>query len=310
MVSREFPDGTSPASSELDRRSRQQADVARLGVLALSGIPISDLFGEALRSIRAHLGVAFAGVIRMSGDASHLVAADGFLPHTDSQPIGPDSLSALLRATNGPIVIPDLSRETRFRSSLLLENTGAKSGIAVPLRAGGGTIGGLAAGHVETREYPVEEADFLQSVANVLSAAVLRSEQDEELRRNQNRWRTLVETANQGVWTIDSSGRIDYLNAWMAELLGVSAEEAIGKRFLHFFTPKERRNARWRMPADPGLRDTVEVDVLRADGRALRVLLSRSLLVDDQGRHLGALGIVTDITPRRKAAESVAARER
>jgi len=311
MVSQNIPaDGASPASCELDRRSRQQADVARLGVLALSGIPIPDLFGEALQSIRAHLGVAFAGLIRLDGDTAHLVAADGFLPRTDTMPIGPDSLSALLRATNGPIVVPDLSQETRFRSSLLLDNSGAKSGIAVPLRAGGGTIGGLAAGHVEPREYPVEEANFLQSVANVLSAAVLRSRQDEELRRNQNRWRTLVETANQGVWTIDSSGRIDYLNARMAELLGVSPDDAIGKRFLHFFTPAERRNPRWRMPPDAGLRDTVEVELQRADGRALRVLLSRSVLVDDEGGHLGALGIVTDITARSKAAESVAASER
>src|SRR4051812_47321572 len=159
MVPKDFPsDGMSPASGELDRRSRQQADVARLGVLALSGVPISDLFGEALCSIRTHLGVAFAGVIRMNGDTSQLVAADGFLPRTDAIPISSDSLAALLRATGGPVVVPDLSREDRFRSSLLLESMDAKSGIAVPLRAGGGTIGGLAAGHVETRHYPVEEA--------------------------------------------------------------------------------------------------------------------------------------------------------
>src|SRR5256885_16097571 len=87
------------ASRELDRRSRQQADVARLGVLALSGIPIGDLFGEALGCIRAHLGVAFAGVICMNTDESQLVAADGFLPRTEALPIVAGSLAALLRAT-------------------------------------------------------------------------------------------------------------------------------------------------------------------------------------------------------------------
>jgi PAS domain S-box-containing protein len=311
MVTDDFrPADTSPAGTELDRRSRQQADVARLGVLALSGVPISDLFGEALRSIRAHLGVAFAGVIRMEGESAQLVAADGFLPGTDVLPIVPGSLAALLRATGGPIVVPDLSREARFQSSILLDSMGAKSGIAVPLRAGGGTLGGLAAGDARTRDYPVEAADFLQSVANVLSAAVLRSRQDDELRRSQNRWRTLVETANQGVWTIDPAGRVDYLNARMAELLGVRPDEALGKRFLHFFTEEERRNPRWRMAPDPELRDTIEVEVQRADGRALRVLMSRSSLVDSGGNHLGGLGIVTDITARSEAADSVAASER
>src|SRR5207302_7951027 len=191
MVPDDFrPDEVSTVSRELDRRSRQQADVARLGVLALSGVPISDLFGEALRSIRAHLGVAFAGVIRMDGDSAQLVAADGFFPRAEALPIDPGTLAALLRSTGEPIVVPDVSQETRFRSSLVLESTGAKSGVAVPLRARGGTIGGLAAGDTRTRDYPGEEVDFLQSLANVLSAAVLRSRQDDELRRSQNRWRT------------------------------------------------------------------------------------------------------------------------
>src|SRR5712671_54881 len=311
MVPDDFrPANSSPASCELDRRSRQQADVARLGVLALSGVPISDLIGEALRSIRSHLGVAFAGVIRMDGESAQLVAADGFLPHTDALAITPGSLAALLRATGGPIVVPDLSQETRFQSSLLLESMGAKSGIAVPLRAGGGTIGGLAAGDFQTREYPVEDADFLQSVANVVSAAVLRSRQDDELRRSQNRWRTLVETANQGVWTVDPAGRVDYLNARMAELLGQPADQVVGRKFLRFLTPAERRNPRWRSSPDPSVRDTLEVEIERADGRALRVLMSRSSLMDDQNKQQGSLGIVTDITARSEAEESVAASER
>src|SRR5205823_8768536 len=164
----------------------------------------------------------------------------------------PGTLAALLRSTGGPIVVPDVSQETRFRSALVFESTGAKSGVAVPLRARGGTIGGLAAGDTRTREYPVEEVDFLQSLANVLSAAVRRSRQDDELRRSQNRWRTLVETANQGVWTIGPKGRVDYLNARMAELLGVPADQVIGNSFVRFLTPAERENPRWRMAPDPG----------------------------------------------------------
>src|SRR3954462_2877175 len=106
------PDDASTASRELDRRSRQQADVARLGVLALSGVPISALFGEALRSIRAHLGVGFAGVIRMDGDSAQLVAADSFLPRAIGLLIAPGPLAVLLRSTGGPIIVPDLSHET------------------------------------------------------------------------------------------------------------------------------------------------------------------------------------------------------
>src|SRR3954470_5868601 len=67
----------SPASRELDRRSRQQAEVARLGVLALSGIPLADLVGEALRSLRTHLGAPLAAMIPLDGESARLVDEKG-----------------------------------------------------------------------------------------------------------------------------------------------------------------------------------------------------------------------------------------
>src|SRR3954470_2237201 len=214
----------SPASRELDRRSRQQADVARLGVLALSGIPLADLFGEALRSLRTHLGAPLAAIISLDGESARLVAADGFFPRLDAIAVSSDSLADLLRRTGEAVVVSDLSRETRFRTSLLLQSMGAGSGIAVPLRAAGGTIGGLTVGDAAARDYPVEDADFLQSVANVLSAAELRSQKDEQLRHSQSRWRTLVDTANEGVWTIDEKGRVN-ITAHLEAAESVEASE-------------------------------------------------------------------------------------
>ena len=62
--------------------------MARLGVLALSGLPLTDLFSEALQSLRAHLQVPVAAIIRADGDSSQIAAADGFLPPMESMPIG------------------------------------------------------------------------------------------------------------------------------------------------------------------------------------------------------------------------------
>src|SRR4051812_5362722 len=136
----------SPASRELDRRSRQQAEVARLGVLALSGIPLADLFGEALRSLRTHLGAPLAAIISLDGESARLVAADGFFPRLDAIAISSDSLADLLRRTGEAVVGSDLSRETRVRTSLLLPSMGAGGGIAAPLPAGRGPRWGLSPG--------------------------------------------------------------------------------------------------------------------------------------------------------------------
>src|SRR5436305_2618471 len=231
----------SPAGRELDRRSRQQADVARLGVLALSGLPLTDLCSEALQSLRAHLQVPVAAIIRADGDSSQIAAADGFLPPMESMPIAPGSLGALLRGTCGAVVVADLSRETRFRRSYLLDTMGAQSGIAVPLRAGGGTIGGLTAGDRHPREYTVEDVDFLQSIANVLSAAMLRSRQDDELRRaaesvaaSERYFRSMIENSLDSVSIVDENNRFSYVSPNAHAVLGYRVEELIGQVPFHF----------------------------------------------------------------------------
>jgi two-component system cell cycle sensor histidine kinase/response regulator CckA len=304
----------SPAGRELDRRSRQQADVARLGVLALSGLPLTDLFAEALRSLRAHLQLPLAAIIRSDGDTSQIAAADGFLPQTESMPIAPGSLGALLRGTCGAVVVADLSRETRFRRSLLLESMGAQSGIAVPLRAGGGTIGGVTAGDRRPREYPAEDVDFLQSIANVLSAAVLRSCQDDELRRaaesvaaSERYFRSMIENSLDSVSIVDEKNCFSYVSPNAHAVLGYRVEELIGQvpfQFLHEEDVPAGISCIEQARSAPGEVAFVRIRFRHKDGTWRWLDASvRNLLHDEVVR-----GLVVnwhDVTERRQAEQAL-----
>src|SRR5947209_5250312 len=60
------------------------------------------------------------------------------------------------------------------------------------------------------------------------------------LRESEERYRTIVQAANEGVWIIDHRGRTLYVNDRMARMLGYAPSEMLGRSALRFSFPKDR----------------------------------------------------------------------
>ena len=67
-----------------------------------------------------------------------------------------------------------------------------------------------------------------------------RKQAEEALRESEEKYRNIVETANEGIWILDAEARTTYVNEKMAEMLGYSREEMIG-RFVWDFADEEGR---------------------------------------------------------------------
>ena len=61
-----------------------------------------------------------------------------------------------------------------------------------------------------------------------------QKELEEKLRESEEKYRNIVETANEGIWILDAEARTTYVNEKMAEMLGYSKEEMIGKSVWDF----------------------------------------------------------------------------
>ena len=57
---------------------------------------------------------------------------------------------------------------------------------------------------------------------------------DQDLRRSESRYKRLVETAGEGIWAFEPDGSTSYANPWIAEMLGVSSDELIGRPLREF----------------------------------------------------------------------------
>jgi signal transduction histidine kinase/DNA-binding NarL/FixJ family response regulator len=97
-----------------------------------------------------------------------------------SRPTIPGNLRTL-----EPVIIEDLTTETRFSPAQFLRDHGVRSGISVLIHGKDEDhpYGVLGAHTVRKRRFSADEAQFLQAAANILAAALLRLQLEEELRR-------------------------------------------------------------------------------------------------------------------------------
>ncbi len=115
----------------------------------------------------------------------------------------------------------------------------------------------------------------------------------------------LVETAQEGVWSVDAEGKTVFANENMAAILGTSPGEMIGKSILPF-VPQGKKDELLNhlLQREQGLQEHYEFPFLRADGAQVWTLLRVSPVLRD-GQHSGCLALVSDITKRKHAEEAL-----
>ena len=123
-----------------------------------------------------------------------------------------------------------------------------------------------------------------------------------QLQESEERFRRIVETALEGICVLDPQGRTAFANARIAEMLGISVAEMLGRSVFDFVDPEDRSlvAARLEQRRD-GIAEVYDFRFRRADGQELWAIVSASPYTDDRGIVVGILGMLTDITDRKRA---------
>lgn len=121
------------------------------------------------------------------------------------------------------------------------------------------------------------------------------------LKQAEEKYRSIVETAQEGVSIVDIDGKVTYVNKSMVEMLGYSEQEIIGVYFFKFLDEKEQTYIQENLERRKrGIRERL---ISRKDGSSLWALESISPLLDANGKINGQLIMITDITERKKMEE-------
>ncbi len=167
------------AQQELHARARQQAAVSELGRRALTGVGLPELMAEAAALVRRHLEVQYANILELLADGRVMFHAgagweDGLVGRTTPEVAGTIPAAQVL-VSQSPVIVEDFRTDERFPDASLLRDRGVISSLNIPLFGHDRPFGVLGAHSTRQRRFPPEDVAFLQSVANVLSAALERS---------------------------------------------------------------------------------------------------------------------------------------
>lgn len=165
---------------ELRRRAVQQASVASLGKLALSGAATATLFSEAAAAVRHVLAIDFCEVLRMDPTVFTLVTAAGFpdvVAGSEYSLSRRHSQAALTMAEGAPVIVIDALRESRFMPAELHARLDILSGVTVAIDS----WGVLGAHAKAKRNFTTNDVNYLVAVASILAQAIERERAAEEI---------------------------------------------------------------------------------------------------------------------------------
>ena len=185
------------AEAEVRSRERKQASVAELGQRALASGDLQSLFDETVRCVAETLDLEFCTVTELLEDKTKLLARAGVgwrpgLLGTATVDAGVGSQAGFTLLSSEPVIVEDLSVETRFTIPDVLKEHAVRSGVSVIIHGQGQPFGVLSAFSPARRVFTQDDVHFLQSVSNVLATAIERTRLEEARAQQSMQLTTLV----------------------------------------------------------------------------------------------------------------------
>ena len=127
-----------------------------------------------------------------------------------------------------------------------------------------------------------------------------------KLRASEERYRRLIDTAYEGIWTTNAEGRIDYVNQRIAQMLGYSMEEMLDRSVFEFMDEVARREAQQKFERrQQGITEQYDLRFRRKDGSDLWTIVSTNPIFSETGEFQGAIAMITDVSDRVTAKEEL-----
>ncbi|MCW3119417.1 MAG: putative signal transduction histidine kinase [Chitinophagaceae bacterium] len=153
--------------------------------------------------------------------------------------------------------------------------------------------------------------DNLKSLTTKIERALKESKEkqqkiklDEDLKRSEEKYRQITETAQEGIWLIDENNYTILVNKKMADILEYSIAEMMGKQNYHFMDDEWKKKASDHIANGRlGITENINFKYITKSGKVLWASLVTNPVFDDNGMYKGALAMVTDISKLKESEQ-------
>jgi PAS domain S-box-containing protein len=150
---------------------------------------------------------------------------------------------------------------------------------------------------------------FLQSTVDIINDELLfiskditeQKKTEEALYRSEKKYRQLFENLNQGIWVLDDNAFTTYLNSFMAQLIGYTPDEMIGKCLYDFMDDIWKKIAKEKLKhVLDHIDKEYEFEFLKKNKTRIYTSIHMSPLFDKDGTYHGVIVSVQDISERKR----------
>jgi len=220
-----------------------------------------------------------------------------------------------------PVLEIDLTGKTTYLNPAArkmlsqLHDSKLSDGFEEDLKAIIGEFNTHRTGHFMRENVKIGDRYYQQSIYYVPENPALRiymvditeqSRTEKILRESEEKYRRLVEQLQEGVWAIDKDSCTTFVNSRMAEILGYTVDEMLGKPLFAFMDERGIEIAKRLLERRAqGIREQHDFEFVKKDGSRIYATLETSPINDSDGSYIGALAGVMDITERRKTEQAL-----
>jgi PAS domain S-box-containing protein len=299
---------------DLAARTAAEAALARSarGLRSLYEITSSGALDErerirrVLRLGREHFGMNGGVLARVRGDQYEVVMAEPpelGISSGDVFPLAETYCSVPLR-TRRAASVAHASASPEWGALPCFSRFGMEAYIGGPLFVAGEVYGALCFLDPRPRStsFSPEDEDLLRVFAQWIGGEIERLRAREALREREERYRGLVETASDLIYTVDRRGVFTYVNPVLVRTTGYSADELLGMRPLQLVRRDRREGVRAFYATQVRERTPAtyfQFPIITREGREIWIGQNHTLLMEGE-RVEGAQALARDITRQRE----------
>lgn len=149
----------------------------------------------------------------------------------------------------------------------------------------------------ETILFPVIQEKEIISVWAIAVDITVKKQQEIQLKQSEERYRRIIETTLEGVWCLDAQGCTELVNEQMAQMLGYSVSEMLGKPLLAFTSPDKQPEIEQKLKErQAGVCEQHLFKFQHKDNSDIWVIVSTTPIHNSQGQYEGSISLLTNIT--------------
>ncbi len=297
-------------TAELARRSIQLQVAAEVARDATTAHNLDELLTRAADLIRERFGFYHAGIFLVDkrGEYAVLRAATGeagrqMLDHGHKLKVGEVGIVGYVTGAGEPRIALDTGADAVHFENPFLPAT--RSEMALPLRAGGQTIGALDVQSTQAAAFDTADVEILQVMADQLAVAIERTRLFEKTQAVlEERLRTVISNVPVILFALDREGVYTLAEGKGLAVVGLEPGEAVGRPLTEVFPNRPDLSTHvYRALAGETLVATVKLGD--------RVFESwYGPLRDETGDIYGVTGVRIDITERQTLEAQIHRQER